>query len=63
MEHAWLKPVEVEEQYGLAVGTLGRWRHEGTGPRYHRVGKKLIRYRREDIETFLASGAVDPAAS
>ena len=40
---------------GLSPRTLERWRIEGRGPAYVRVGR-LIRYRTEDLEQFVAAG-------
>lgn len=34
--------------------TIYQWRHKGTGPAAHRIGKHL-RYRRSDVEAWLAS--------
>ena len=38
----------------LDVSTLRRWDREGKGPKVIRLGK-LVRYRRCDLEKFLAS--------
>lgn len=45
--------------YGDA-GTFRNWRIAGKGPPYHKVGR-LVRYRRADVEEWLASHRVVPA--
>jgi predicted DNA-binding transcriptional regulator AlpA len=45
---------EVARFLGLSVRTLQNWRFVNRGPRYIKFGKS-VRYRQEDILTFLAS--------
>lgn len=54
-----LTDVQVEESTNgiLNRGTLRNWRSQGKGPRYFRVGRKVI-YRPQDIEMFLFSHPV-----
>ena len=40
----------------LSVNTLAKWRREGTGPRFLRVGKS-IRYRVSDLLAFMEGRA------
>lgn len=40
----------------LKVATLRNWRALRTGPRYVKVGKRSVRYRRADLEAFIAGG-------
>ncbi len=42
---------DLSRRWGLSVRTLERYRLEGTGPRYVRIGR-LIRYRECDIDEF-----------
>lgn len=35
--------------------TLDRWRWLGGGPKFYKVGR-LVRYKRSDLEAFLAAG-------
>ncbi len=49
---------QVQEIYGFSVPYLGRTRRERRGPRFLKVGK-LVRYRRSDIEAFLAAHVVE----
>ena len=41
---------------GVSEKTLANWRAKCTGPRAVRVGARMIRYRRSDLEAFLLSG-------
>ncbi len=51
-----MTPREVAEFLAMPVGTLQTWRAKRTGPRGYRVGKH-VRYRREDVEQWLAQRA------
>jgi hypothetical protein len=51
---------EVASLLKVNRATLRRWRGRNAGPRYLRLGPKLIRYRRDDLALFLDSG---PASS
>ena len=42
----------VAEHLGVSVATLYHWRHIGTGPDSFRLRGQL-RYRREDVETYV----------
>ena len=42
----------------LSPGTLEVWRSLGRGPRYCKVGRRVV-YRREDLDSFLASRTVE----
>jgi excisionase family DNA binding protein len=52
---------EKEAAHLLSVShaTLRRWRYLGQGPRFYRIGR-CVRYRRQDVEQFLANQAVQP---
>ena len=39
-----LKPTEMARVYGVTTRTLMRWRSEGVGPEWVRIGKRMIRY-------------------
>lgn len=45
---------------GLQPKTLCRWRWEGRGPTYCKIGG-AVRYRQRDLETFIAEGLVHNA--
>lgn len=45
---------EVSEILKISVNTLRNWRALRQGPRYFKVGKRAVRYRRSDIDAFVA---------
>jgi len=49
---------QVQEIYGFSIPYLRRTRRERRGPRFLKVGK-LVRYRKSDIEAFLAAHVVE----
>jgi excisionase family DNA binding protein len=53
----YLKEFEAAEYLGLKQNTLTRWRWEGRGPRFYKVGG-AIRYKLADLEAFV----IDPRA-
>lgn len=57
-----LTPREASAEYRLAERTLANWRAKGEGPRFMKLGKRAVRYRRADIEAFIAAGDADKAA-
>lgn len=40
------------DDHPIPARTLQRWRQEGTGPTFLKVGR-LVRYRQQDLEEFL----------
>lgn len=48
-----LSPHEVYEFLGISKWTLWYWRKTRQGPRFYRIGKRLIRYRRSDVKAWL----------
>jgi len=55
-----LTPKEAVAAYPMltkAEGTLANWRNKKKGPRYYKVGSKIL-YRPADIETFLFQNPV-----
>jgi len=43
---------------GLRRQTLTRWRWEGKGPPFCKIGGRAVRYRVPDIEAFIANAVV-----
>lgn len=62
-----LRPREVEILYGLDTSTLQLYRAEGRGPAFVQISPRVIRYRVQDIDNWLATLRVstmdDPAPS
>ena len=48
-----LTPGQTGKYVGVGKDTLRLWRSRGEGPRYFRAGKKLIRYRRADLDSWI----------
>ncbi len=53
-QESLLTTQEVADFMGIASFTLAKYRMKGIGPKYIQLGKKLIRYRKEDIEEWLS---------
>jgi predicted DNA-binding transcriptional regulator AlpA len=62
MDNELLNEREVSSRYRLSVPWLRRARRERRGPRFLRLGNKMIRYRREDIDAYLVAHAVETEA-
>lgn len=45
-----------------SVQTLRNWRWRGEGPRFRKIGKRLVRYARSDLQAFI-EGAQDRGAA
>lgn len=44
---------QVAAYIGLSEYTIARYRLKGTGPKYFYIGKKSVRYKKEDVEIWL----------
>jgi excisionase family DNA binding protein len=53
---SYLQPPEAAAYLGSSRSTLAKRRLRGDGPRFFRLGR-AIRYRREDLDEWLASRA------
>lgn len=52
-----LHETAAAEILGVSPRTLADWRRRGIGPRYTRVGRRLVRYTERELARFLAEGA------
>lgn len=50
-----LRPHDAARVLGVARQTLARWRCEGQGPAFVKLGARLVGYRRTDLDAWLAS--------
>lgn len=51
---ALLTPKETAVLLGLSIITLAKWRSSGAvGIPFHRLGRKVVRYRKSEVESFL----------
>jgi predicted DNA-binding transcriptional regulator AlpA len=58
-----LNPEEAAKVLGVSTGLLAKWRLEGTGPMFAKLGDRpssRVRYRREDLDTWVTSKVVTP---
>lgn len=49
------------EILGVNPHTLENWRWRGIGPRWRRVGVRLVRYHRADLAAFIEADDTDKA--
>lgn len=47
----FLNQTELSRRWKISPRTLERWRWLGTGPRYHKIGGRVV-YKNSDIEEF-----------
>jgi predicted DNA-binding transcriptional regulator AlpA len=57
MEKKALTPREAAERYALSAGTLANMRYKKIGPRYYRVGRKVL-YMVSDLEEWITRNPV-----
>ena len=57
-----LNQVELARRWSLSHRTLERWRWEGRGPRYLKIGGRVV-YRLSDIEAYEADHQRNAIAS
>lgn len=53
-QREWLSIAELADWLGIPVRTVYRWNHFGTGPPRYRIGGHNVRYRRSEVEEWLA---------
>lgn len=41
---------------GVKKTTLQNWRWKGIGPRFHKIGNRLVRYSRADLSDYVRDG-------
>lgn len=51
----WFDTKSAAAYLGSTYGTLKTWRARGTGPRYHVLASRMVRYHRDDLDTFVTS--------
>jgi excisionase family DNA binding protein len=57
MSETILKTADAARYLNLAESTLEKLRVYGGGPTFVRLGTRAVRYRREDLDAWLAAGA------
>jgi len=56
----FLSEVDLEQMGIASRRTLQGWRLLGRGPKYYKPSMGMVRYRRSDVEAWLATRAVPP---
>lgn len=54
-----LNQIDLARRWKISHRTLERWRWAGCGPRYVKIGGRVL-YRLEDIEAYEAEGIREP---
>jgi hypothetical protein len=49
----WFRTPVAAEYVGLSSSSLEKFRHLGEGPIYYKAGRKIILYRREDLDEWI----------
>lgn len=52
-DDALIRRADVPQYLPLAAQTLARWASEGQGPRFVKIGRKLVAYRAGDLREWL----------
>ena len=50
-EQQFLDARQLADRWHLAVGTLSNWRSQGVGPRYTKIGRRVV-YPMAEVERF-----------
>ena len=50
----WLSPETAAKYLDTSIFTLSDWRLKGKGPAYSKAGQRLVRYRRADLDAWIA---------
>ena len=48
-----MNTLAAAEYIGVSVATLKRWRGQGEGPAYIRLGERIIKYRQTDLDRWI----------
>lgn len=57
LQKKMLSPAEVSLVYSISVGSLGNWRSVKRGPKFYKIGSKVL-YKSEDLESFFTANPV-----
>lgn len=53
----WLNPKEAAAYLNTSPWTLSDWRYKGRGPKYSKMGPRLVRYAKADLDAFMETRA------
>ncbi len=54
---------EIEAEYGVTARWLELAAHKGEGPPMVKISRRMVRYRRDDFEAWLAAHVIDNSAA
>lgn len=60
-EESFLTQSHLAKRWGISPHTLERWRWQGEGPRFVKIGGR-VRYRIADVEAYEASNSMNCTA-
>ena len=60
MSDTLLNEAQTAELLAVAPGTLTDWRGQRIGPPWVKLEKRLVRYKRADVEKWLSDRTIDP---
>jgi hypothetical protein len=50
---AWQSPETAARYLDTAETTLADWRCKGVGPAFKKIGQRMVRYSRDDLDAFM----------
>ena len=53
----YYSPESAAQYLDIPLSTITDWRQKGVGPKFLRVGRRLIRYTKAELDAFMASSA------
>ena len=53
----WLSPEVAARYLDTSTNTLADWRSKGKGPRFKRIGQRMVRYSKADLDEFMEAQA------
>lgn len=59
----WLRPAQVAEIIGVSVDILGRWRMQSVGPRWSKLGARIVVYALSDVREWVEANMRQTADS
>ncbi len=57
LENQKLRAPAAAEYLGSSPSTLAKWRMHGTGPRFQKLGKRIVVYDIDDLKAFADQGS------
>lgn len=44
---------QIAKKFNIKANALAIWRHKGIGPKYLKLSRRAVRYRRSDVDAWL----------